>query len=84
MLFRWTQRYVKGYGFFSFAKNLGKSLTNIVKNVLVLLQNAVDAIKTASKNAIQKTAEATGNLIGNKISNKITNLSKKICKGIAF
>ena len=71
--------YVKGYGFLSFAKNMGKSLSN--KYGQKFIDNAkksrTDAIKTASKRAIQKTAEATGDLIGNKIANKITRVSKK-------
>ena len=70
---------IKGYGFLSFAKNMGKSLSN--KYGQRLLDSAkkftIDAIKTASKTAIQKTAEATGNLIGNKIADKITSVSKK-------
>ena len=61
--------YVKGYGFLSLAKNMGKSLSN--KYGHKLLHNAkistTDAIKTASKKIIQKTAEASGDLIGNKI-----------------
>ena len=71
--------YVKGYGFVSFAKNMGKGLSN--KNGQKLLDSAkkstADAIKTASKRAIQKTAQATGDLIGNKIADKITSVSKK-------
>ena len=74
--------YVKGYGFLSFAKNKGKSLSN--KYDEKLLNNAKkstkDAIKTASKRAIQKTSEATGDLIGNKISDKITSASKNLPK----
>ena len=70
---------MKGYGFLSFAKNMGKILSN--KYGQKLLQGAKkstrDAIKTASKRAIQKTAEATGNLIGNKIADKITSVSRK-------
>ena len=70
--------YVKGYGFLSFAKNIGKNLSNkygqkffdIAKNF------ANEAIKIASKKAVQKTAEATGDLIGNKIADKITIISK--------
>ena len=65
--------YVKGYGFSSFAKNMGKSLNN--KYGQKLLDSAkkftTDAIETASKRAIQRTAEATGNLIGNKIADKM-------------
>ena len=71
--------YVKEYGFLSFAKNMGKNLSN--KYGQKLLDNAkkstADAIKTASKRVIQKTAEATGDLIGNKIADKITSVSKK-------
>ena len=48
--------YVKGYEFLSFAKNIGKSLSN--KYVQKRLDSAkTDAIKNASKRAIQKTAE---------------------------
>ena len=73
--------YVKGYGFSSFAKNMGTHATKTVKNLSKkygqkLLDSAkkstTDAIKTASKRAIQKTAEATGDLI-----DRITSVSKK-------
>ena len=71
--------YVKGYGFLSFAKNMGKSLSS--KYGQKLFDSAkistADAIKKASKRIIQKTAEATGDLIGNKIADKITSISKK-------
>ena len=71
--------YVKGYGFLSFAKNIGKSLSNKYGQKLLdsAKKSTTDAIKTASKRAIQKTAEATGDLIGNKIVDKITSVSKK-------
>ena len=74
--------YVKGYGFLSFAKNMGKSLSNKYGQKLLDSANksTTDAIKTASKRAIQKTAEATGDLIGNKIADKITSISKKPAK----
>ena len=74
--------YVKGYGFLSFAKNMGKSLSNKYGQKLLdsAKKSTTDAIKTASKRAIQKTAEATGDLIGNKIANKITSVSKKSTK----
>ena len=46
--------YVKGYGFLSFTKNMGKTLSN--KYDQKLLESAkksrADAIKTASKRAI--------------------------------
>ena len=71
--------YVKGYGFLSFDKNMGKSLSNKYGQRLIdsAKKSATDAIKIASKRAIQKPAETTGDLIGNKIANKITSVSKK-------
>ena len=72
---------MKGYGFFSFGKNMGKSLSN--KYGQKLLDKAkkftTDAIKRASKRSIQKTTEAIGGLIGNKIADKITSISKNPC-----
>ena len=69
--------YAKGYGFLSFAKNMGKSLSNKYgqKRLDSAKKSTTDAIKTASKIAIQKTAEATGDLIGNKIADKISKKS---------
>ena len=71
--------YVKGYGFLSFAKNIGKNLSNKYGQKIIdtAKKSTTDAIKTASKRAIQKTAEATGDLIGNNIVDKITSISKK-------
>ena len=65
--------YVKGYGFLSFAKNIGKNLSNKYGQNLLDSANesTTDAIKTSSKRAIQKTAEGTGDLIGNKIAHQI-------------
>ena len=80
------RRYVKGYVFLSFARNIGtyaakaaKNMSNKYSQKLVdtAKKSATDAIKTASKRSIQKTAEATGDLVGNKIADKITNVSKK-------
>ena len=73
--------YVKGYGFLSFAKNMGKSLSNKYGQKLLdsAKKSTTDAIKTASKRAIQKTAETTGDLIGNKIADKIASVSNKKC-----
>ena len=60
--------FVKGYGFLSFAKNMGKNIgKNISKNFsskysLKLFdhakQSSTDAFKTASKRAIQKTSRS--------------------------
>ena len=80
------RRYVKGYGFLSFARDIGTHATRVAKNmsnkcskklVDTAKKSATDAIKTASKRAIQKTAKATGDLIGNEIADKITSASKK-------
>ena len=60
------RRYVKGYGFMSFARNFndkyGKSLRDATKTFA----------KTAGKEILKETAEAIGDLIGNKIAYKIT------------
>ena len=71
--------YVKGYGFLSFARNMGKSLSSKYSQKILdtAKKSTTNAIKTASKRAIQKTAEETGDLIGNKIADKITSISKK-------
>ena len=71
--------FVKGYGFSSFAKNMGKRLSNKYGQKLLdsTKKSTTDAIKTASRRAIQKTAEATGDLISNKIADKITSVWKK-------
>ena len=78
--------YVKGYGFLSFAKNVGRDANKVAKSLSnkygqKLLdsgrKSTTDAIETASKRPIQTTAEATDDLIGNKIADKITIVSKK-------
>ena len=60
------RRYVKGYGFLSFARNFndkyGKSLRNSSKTFA----------KTDGKEILEETAKATRDLIGNKIADKIT------------
>ena len=80
------RRYVKDYGFSSFAKNLGTHATKAAKNLInkygqkladSAKKSATDTLKIASKRAIQKTTEATGDLVGNKIADKITTYSKK-------
>ena len=69
------RRYVKGYDFLSFARNIGTHATKGAKNMSnKYSQKLVDSAK---KSAIQKTTEATGDLIGNKIADKITSASKK-------
>ena len=80
--------FVKGYGFLSFAKNIGR---NIGKNISKSLsgqysqqlldhskQSTTNGLKTSSKIVIQKTTGATGDLIDNKIANKITKVSRNL------
>ena len=69
------RRYVKDYGFLSFARNLNKKYVQKLADSAE--KSATDAFKIASKRAIQNTAEATGDLVGNKIADKITSYSKK-------
>ena len=78
--------FVKGYGFLSFVKNMGR---NIGKNISKSLtgkysqkplqdakQSAKDTIKTSPKRVIKKRAESSGHSVGNKSANKIGKLSK--------
>ena len=64
-----TRRYVEGYGFLPFARNLynkyGKSLLDTAAKA------GPGAAKTASKNADYKTLEPTEELIENKTTEKI-------------
>ena len=68
--------YKKDYGFLSFAKSIGKSLSNKYGQKLLDSDNksTTDVIKTKLKRAIQKTAETTGDLIGNKIADVVAKL----------
>ena len=69
------RKYVKGYGFLSFAKSLDNKYFQKLADSAK--KSATNALKTADKRAIQKTAETTGDLIGNKIADQITSYSKK-------
>ena len=65
------RRYVKRYGFMSFARNCSdkysKSLMDVSKTFA----------KTAGKKILKETAKATGDLIGNKIADKIAQSLQK-------
>ena len=52
--------YVKRYGFLSFAKNIGKNLSNNYGQKLLdsAEKSTTDATKTASKKAIQKNSRS--------------------------
>ena len=69
------RRYVKGYGFSSFRRNLNNKY--VQKLADSAKKSATDGFKIASKRAIQKTAGATGDLVGNTIAYKIASISKK-------
>ena len=80
------RRYVKGYGFLSFARNIGTHATKFAKTLNnkygqkladSAKKSATDALKIAGKRTIQKTAEASGDLVGNFIADKVTSISKK-------
>ena len=69
-----NRKYVKGYGFLSFA---GKSGDKYSKKLMdTATKTGADVGKTASKMVVEKTAKATGDLIGNKIADKITSAGK--------
>ena len=80
------RRYVKGYGFLSFAKKMGTHATKVANNLNnkygqnlldTAKKSATDALKIAGKRSIQKTAETSGDLIDSFIADKITSISKK-------
>ena len=60
------RRYVKGYGFMSFARNFND------KYSISLMDASKRFAKTAGKKILKETAKATGDLIGSKIADKIT------------
>ena len=68
------RKYVKSYGFLSFARKFGYKYGKKLMDTAT--KTRMDAAKTASKRAVQKTAEATGDLIRNKTADKFTSLGK--------
>ena len=79
---------VKGYGFLSFSKIMGKLIgKNMSKNLSgkysqKLLHHAktsdTDAHKLPSKKVVQKITEGTGDLTDNKFANKITKAPENV------
>ena len=79
---------VKGYGFLSFSKSMGKLIgKNISKNLSgkyrqKLLHHAktsdTNAHKLPSKKVVHKIAEGTGDLTDNKFDNKITKVPENV------
>ena len=68
------RKYVKGYGFLSFARKFGDKYGKKLMDTAT--KTWIDATKTASKRVVQKNAEATRDLLGNKKSNKTTSVGK--------
>ena len=68
------RKYVKSYGFLSFAKKFGNKYSKKLMNTVT--KTGIDAAKSTLKRIVQKTAEAAGDLIGNKIADKITSIGK--------
>ena len=68
------RRYVKGYGFMSFARNFSDKYSKS------LMDKGIDVskefAKTAGKKILKEKAKATADLTGNKIADKITSASK--------
>ena len=60
------RRYVKGYGFMSFARNFNDKYSKY------LMDLSKTFVKTAGKKILKETAKATGDLIGTKVAEKIT------------
>ena len=69
------RRYVKRYGFLSFARNFSDKYSKS------LMDKGIDVskkfAKTAGEKILKETEKANGDLIGNKIADKITSASKK-------
>ena len=81
------RRYVKGYGFMAFAKNIGnkygkKIMNKGISTISKSNQSKYGKIgnefgKIAGKKILTKSAESTGDLIGSKITDKITSFKSK-------
>ena len=84
------RKYVKGYGFMSFAKNLGRkygkkimnkgisaaSKFNQSKYGKVLKKEESKFLKTSAQKALEKAAPAVEDYIGSKIAEKLTSSLK--------
>ena len=68
------RKYVKGYGFLSFARKFGDKNDKQLKDAAT--KTGIDAAKTAFKRLVQKRAEVAGTLIGIKTADKINSVGK--------
>ena len=64
-----TKKYVRGYGFLSFERNLSYKLGKQLLDAAIKAE--LDTLKTVSKKVDDKTTDATGEFIGNKIADKV-------------
>ena len=81
------RKYVKGYGFMSFAKNLGSKYGKKIMNKGISAASKFNQSKygkmgsefgkIAGKKILHKSAEATGDLTRSKIADKITSFKPK-------
>ena len=62
-------KYVKGYGFLSFARNISETYGKVLLDTAT--KTGLDATKSAFKKVAHKTAEGTAEVIGNKIVERI-------------
>ena len=68
------KKYVKGYGFLSFARKFGDKYGKKLMDTVT--KTRIDAVKSFSKRVVKKTEEATGNWMKNKTADKTTSLGK--------
>ena len=66
-----TRKYIKGYGLFSFERNLSNKYGEQLLDTAT--KTGLDALKTTSKKVVHQAAKATGAFIGNKIADKLLN-----------
>ena len=71
------RRFVKGYGFMSFARNFSDKYSKSLMDKGIDVSKKFVETAGKKKKILKKTAKATGDLIGNKIADKITSASKK-------
>ena len=69
------RRFVKGYGFMSFARNFNDKYSKSLMDKGINVSKTF--AKTAGKKILKETAKATGDLIGNRIADRIKRASKK-------
>ena len=76
--------FVKGYGFLSFGKNMGRNISKSFSSkcshkLLDLAKSMLQMhLKRLQKESFKKTAETTFDLIWNKIADKITRIRKPL------